>query len=367
MDKCSRKNVSFSRSGFSVLNRKLEQKLEIIKDSLSRKDAWVYVAWSSNETLDNFVGRGCYVIDGKHSGNDAGFPVVGGAAGGDFSAILMVVDSTPVGTTRGEGILGQFLVLTDKETQKTGVYTRTNTYASGKNNWSVWSELGEKVSIENKLQKLEQKVFPLEVTLSVDPPETKEYTGAAKEFTLSWTVKIAGETVTPSSVVLKVGDETVPVDKEDTSKIVSATDDKKVELTIEADGRIAIKTANINFARRYYSAVVDGEWEPTNDTIKKLAKKELKTAAAATVTYSAATQKKIVFAYPASHGTMSTIKDAYGNSMFTLNDGGKTFNTAPETVEVTLSGGAKLSYYVYESAVTNVTAGNITYTTKSYD
>ena len=64
---------------------------------------------------------------------------------------------------------------------------------------------------------------------------------------------------------------------------------------------------------------------------------------------------------------MSTIKDAYGNSMFTLNDSNKTFNAAPKTVAVTLSGGATLDYYVYESAITNVTAGNITYTTKTFD
>lgn len=367
MDKCSSKNVSFSGSGFSALNRRLEQKLEILKDTLTRKDAWIYVAWDSDSSLDNFVQRGCYFIDGTRRGQGGGFPDTGANDAGDFSAILMVVDSTPVGNKRDEGVSGQFLMLSDNSTQRTRVYTRTNIYTAAKNSWGAWNELGENISMESKLQKLEQTVFPLEVTLSVSPPAAQEFTGASNDFTISWTVKIAGEAVTPSNIVLKVGGETVPVDKEDTSKIVSATDDKKVELTIEADGRTATKTANINFARRYYSAVVDASWTPTDAAIKALAKTALKTAAAATVTYSAAVQKKIVFAYPESHGLMSAIKDAYGNSMFTLGDEGKTFNTAPTKVKVTLSGGAVLDYNVYESAVTNVTGGNITFTTKSYD
>ena len=367
MDKRSIKNVSFSGSGFSALNRRLEQKLEILKDSLARKDAWIYVAWNSESSFDNFMQRGCYLIDGVRRGQDGGFPEMGTNDGGDFSAILMVVDSTPVGSTRGEGILGQFLVLADNSTQKIGVYTRTNIYAAAENSWSAWNELGEKASIESKLRKLEQAVFPLEVTLSVSPSAAQEFTGASKEFTLSWTVKIAGETAVPSKIILTVGGEVAVVPEGAASVKVSASNDKAVSLTVVADERTATKTANINFARRYYSAVVDGEWTPTDAAIKALAKTALKTAAAATVTYSAAVQKKIVFAYPASHGLMSAIKDAYGNSMFTLGDEGKTFNTAPTTVQVTLSGGAVLDSNVYESDVTNVTNGNITFTTKSYD
>lgn len=221
--------------------------------------------------------------------------------------------------------------------------------------------------ITSAIYRLERAVFPLEVTLSVYPSGAQEFTGANRDFTISWTVKIAGEQVVPSKLELKVGNDNIPIDKEESSKVVSVNNDKQVTLFVEAEGRTATKTANINFARRYYSAVVDSGWSATDDTIKALAKSALKSAAAATVTYSAATQKKIVFAYPVSHGLMSTIKDAYGNSMFALNDSGKTFNTAPKTVAVTLSGGATLDYYVYESAITNVTAGNITYTTKSFD
>lgn len=227
---------------------------------------------------------------------------------------------------------------------------------------TIISENGSDIS------KIKNKLFPLEVTLSVTPSGAQEYTGANKEFTISWTTKIDGESVAPTKLELTVGGTIVEIDDPTkTSVTVVADNDRIINLSVEAEGRTATKTANINFARRYYSAVVDSGWSATDDTIKALAKSALKSAAAATVTYSAATQKKIVFAYPVSHDVMSTIKDAYGNSMFTLNDSGKTFNTAPTTVAVTLSGGATLDYYVYESVITNVTAGNITYTTKSFD
>lgn len=216
------------------------------------------------------------------------------------------------------------------------------------------------------ISKIKNKLFPLEVTLSVSP-SIEEYTGANKYFTISWTTKIDGESVVPSKLEVTVGRTIVETDASKTFVTVTANNDKEVKLYVEAEGRNATKTANINFARRYYSAVVDSTWTATNDTIKALAKSALKSAAAATVSYSAATQKKIVFAYPKSHDVISTIKDAYGNSMFTLNDSGKTFNTAPKTVAVTLSGGATLDYYVYESVITNVVAGNITYTTKTFD
>ena len=231
---------------------------------------------------------------------------------------------------------------------------------------AIISENGSDIS------KIKNKLFPLEVTLSVKTKDggstaVQEYTGANKEFIISWTTKIDGESVTPTALTLTVGGAVVTTDANKTSITVAANDDKEVKLYVEAEGRNATKTANINFARRYYSAVVDSTWTATNDTIKALEKSALKSAAAATVSYSAAFQKKVVFAYPVSHGVMSTIRDARQNDMFTLNDSGKTFNTAPTTVSVTLSGGATLDYYVYESVITNVVAGNITYTTKTFD
>lgn len=210
-------------------------------------------------------------------------------------------------------------------------------------------------------------IFPLEISLSVSPATIQEFTGSSKSFTLSWTAKVDGEPVVPTSIKLQVGDLSYNLSTSATSYTVSATNDTALTLTIEADGRTATKTANINFAKRYYSAVVDGSWTPTEAGIKALAKSALKTSGTATVTYNAATQKKIVFAYPASHGLMSAIKDAYGNSMFILGNDDKTFSKEPTTVTVTLSGGANLQYYVYESNITNIVDGSITYTTATYD
>ena len=334
MDKCSSKNVSFSGSGFSALNRRLEQKLEILKDTLTRKDAWIYVAWDSDSSLDNFVQRGCYFIDGTRRGQGGGFPDTGANDAGDFSAILMVVDSTPVGNKRDEGVSGQFLMLSDNSTQRTRVYTRTNIYTAAKNSWGAWNELGENISMESKLQKLEQTVFPLEVTLSVSPPEAQKFTGANEDFTISWTVEIAGEAVTPSNIVLKVGGETVPVDKEDTSKIVSATDDKKVELTIEADGRTATKTTKLNFAYLAYTGIVANDFIVNETNVTSLKKMPLVDGKARTYTYDKALDReKIVYAYAKSYGILSEIIEGTNNGIDDYT-----------RKEITIKG---IDYYVY--------------------
>lgn len=237
------------------------------------------------------------------------------------------------------------------------------TYSNGI--WSDWTN--ENAVVSTKLTRVMNVIFPLEISLSVSPATIQEFTGSSKSFTLSWTAKVDGEPVVPTSIKLQVGDLSYNLSTSATSYTVSATNDTALTLTIEADGRTATKTANINFAKRYYSAVVDGSWTPTEAGIKALAKSALKTSGTATVTYSAATQKKIVFAYPASHGLMSAIKDAYGNSMFILGNDDKTFSKEPTTVTVTLSGGANLQYYVYESNITNIVDGSITYTTATYD
>lgn len=366
MNGISRKKLAFSRSGVSALNRKVERELVLLKDTLARKNVWNYVKWDVGSSLNDFKERGCYLIDGICGESDSGLPDL---QCNEFAAMLMVIDTTPVAVATEEGVVGQLLFIADNGSSDSVLYSRSYIYTGLGAEWTEWEVCnGSRGPLYERLQIVEQKIFPIEVTLSVDPPGAQEYTGANKEFKISWTTKIAGESVAPSELTLTVGGTIIEIDDATkTSVTVVANDDRKVELSVEAEGRTATKTANINFARRYYSAVVDGEWKPTNDTITKLAKRALKSAAAATVTYSAAKQKKIVFAYPVSHGVMSTIQDARKNDMFVLNDGNKTFNAAPKTVAVTLSGGATLDYYVYESAITNVTAGNITYTTETFD
>ena len=365
MNGISRKKLAFSRSGVSALNRKVERELVLLKDTLARKNVWNYVKWDVGSSLNDFKERGCYLIDGICGESDSGLPDL---QCNEFAAMLMVIDTTPVAVATEEGVVGQLLFIADNGSSASVLYSRSYIYTGLGAEWTEWEVCnGSRGPLYERLQIVEQKIFPLEISLTVSPSGAQEYTGANENFTISWTVKIAGEQVVPSKLELKVGADYIPVDKEAVSKVVSANNDKQVTLLVEAEGRSATKTAYINFARCYYSAVVDSGWSATDDTIKALSKRALKSAAAATVTYSAAKQKKIVFAYPVSHGVMSTIQDARKNDMFVLNDGNKTFNAAPKTVAVTLSGGATLNYYVYESAITNVTAGNITYTTETFD
>lgn len=195
----------------------------------------------------------------------------------------------------------------------------------------------EKLSSDLKLSisKLEQTVFPLEVTLSVSPPEAQRFTGASKDFTISWTVEIAGEAVTPSNIVLKVGGETVPVDKEDTSKIVSATDDKKVELTIEADGRTATKTTKLNFAYPAYTGIVANDFIVNETNVTSLKEMPLVDGKARTYTYDKALDReKIVYAYAKSYGTLTGIIEGGSNNLI---------NNYTRS-EITING---IDYYVY--------------------
>lgn len=335
MDKCSSKNVSFSGSGFSALNRRLEQKLEILKDTLTRKDAWIYVAWDSDSSLDNFVQRGCYFIDGTRRGQGGGFPDTGANDEGDFSAILMVVDSTPVGNKRDEGVSGQFLMLSDNSTQRTRVYTRTNIYTAEKNSWGAWNELGENISMESKLQKLEQTVFPLEVTLSVSPSSAKEYTGAEEDFTISWTVKIAGEAVTPSSVKLLVGGVEADVSDGASSTTAKVVNDADVKLVVEADGRTATKTTKLNFAYPAYTGIVANHFIVNEANVTSLKKMPLVDGKGRTYTYDKALDKqKIVYAYAKSYGTLTGIIEGGSNNLI---------NNYTRS-EITING---IDYYVY--------------------
>ncbi len=364
MNRSNRKKVVFSHSGVSVLNRRVEKSVEFLKDAISRKNVWTYVEWQDEKSLDDFKERGCYIIEGTRIQSDDGFP---NFPCNDFGAMLMVVDTVPVGIVKHKGVVGQLLFMSDYLSGTTILCTRSCKYDSDKEEWTSWDECGGyNAVLYDKLQQIEHTLFPLNITLDISP-SIEEYTGNNKNFTISWEALIKGERADVTSITLKVGNSTIPVDVLDTYKDVSASNDSEVTLTIEADGRKSEIKRFINFSRRYYSGVVDSGWLAKSDTVKNLTETALKDKAAITVNYAAATQKKIVFAYPASHGLISSIKDTYGNSMFALNDKGKTFNKGPETVAVTLSSGTTLNYYVYESDVTNVTSGNITYTTTTFD
>lgn len=364
MNRICRKHVAMSRSGSAALYRKIKQYVDFLKETTPAKDAWTYVKWQSGNSLNEFKERGCYIIDGERTELDDGFPNLYADV---FCAMLMVTDTTLEGDAWHEGIVGQLLFVSDSQSGTSILYTRSYIYNSENSEWTPWEVYGgNNDSLARRLLLIEQKIFPLIVTLNVTPT-IQEYTGNTYEFKLSWSIKINDVAVIPTEISLKVGNNSIPVDKEDLYKTISASDDVKATLTVEAEGRSATKSIDINFARNYYTAVVDADWSPTSDTICALAKKALKTSAAASVTYSAAVQKKIVFAYPVSHGLMTSIKDVYGNSMFAIGNSGKTFNTSPQTVTVTMPSGATLRYYVYESNVTNITDGVIIYTTNTFD
>ena len=204
-----------------------------------------------------------------------------------------------------------------------------------------------KEDIEDKLLHIENKLFPLEVTLSVYP-SIEEYTGANENFTIGWTTKIDGKSVIPKSISLTVGGIAVPVDTSDTSKEVSANNDANISLTIEAEGRSATISGKINFAYPAYTSVVADNFVVNEANVKGLTKMSLVDSKARSHTYVAPKLQKVVYAYAKSYGALTGIVDANNVNLianYTRN-------------EITING---IAYYVYITTERFSTNGSITY------
>ena len=188
--------------------------------------------------------------------------------------------------------------------------------------------------VDASLAKLEQTVFPLEVTLLVRPSGTYKYTGAEVEVTLSWTTKIAGKTVTPSSVKLLVDDVEVDVSDGASSTTVKVVNDADVKLVVEADGRTATKTTKLNFAYPAYTDIVNSNFDVNAENVTRLTEMKLVDGRGRTYTYDKAIDReKIVYAYAKSYGALTGIIEGMNNGIDDYT-----------RKEITIKG---IDYYVY--------------------
>lgn len=346
-EKC-KKQITLSHSGFSMLNQKIERYLQALSDSLKGGNSFVFITWSDELSLNDFVKSGCYVINGTGVLSNYGFPGNALNVSTQFSAILMVTDSNPQGGECDEGVVGQFLLLADKISEKISIYTRANIYSANGKKWTSWTGNCNTKDIEDKLLHIENKLFPLELTLSIAPSDLQEYTGANKLFTIGWSAKVDGKSVVPSLISLTVGEIAVPVDTSDTSKEVSANNDANILLTIEAEGRSATISGKINFAYPAYTSVVADNFVVNEANVKGLTKMSLVDSKARSHTYVAPKLQKVVYAYAKSYGALTGIVDANNVNLianYTRN-------------EITING---IAYYVYITTERFSTNGSITY------
>lgn len=351
MNGISRKKLAFSRSGVSALNRKVERELVLLKDTLARKNVWNYVKWDVGSSLNDFKERGCYLIDGICGESDSGLPDLQCK---EFAAMLMVIDTTPVAVATEEGVVGQLLFITDNGSSASVLYSRSYIYTGLGAEWTEWEVCnGSRGPLYEKLQIVEQKIFPLEVTLYVDPPGAQEYTGANENFTISWTIKIAGEQVVPSKLELKVGGTIVEIDDATkTSVTVVANDDRKVELYVEAEGRSARAEGYIKFAYPAYTGLVDDDFSISESNITtELTEMPLVDGRSRAYTYAAHSNKKIIYCYASVYGNLSQV----------IGPANTNFIHLFEKTNVNIN---NIAYNVYIYIKINSTEGYLTYNYK---
>ena len=216
---------------------------------------------------------------------------------------------------------------------------------------TIISENGSDIS------KIKNKLFPLEVTLSVKTKDggstaVQEYTGANKEFIISWTTKIDGESVTPTALTLTVGGTIVTTDASKTSITVAADNDRTINLSVEAEGRSAEVGGSIKFAYSAYTGLVDDGFEISESNITtKLTEMSLVDGRSRTYTYAAHSNKKIIYCYASAYGNLSQI----------IGPSNLDYIHLFEKTNVNIN---NIAYNVYIYTKINSTEGNLTYNYK---
>lgn len=359
-----------SGSGFNALRRYFEREILRLQDELSRKNVWSVPEWNSSSSLDDFDKHGCYLINGRHVSLCDGLPAVSPDVQYDFSAVLVVSGFGAADEIPSDAIAGQMLMLSNLESGCTDIFVRSCLRNDGVGVWGEWRSFSydrNMDAMQNAIDRLLDAVFPLVLTFSVSPSAVQELTGASKKFTLSWGCRIDGETVIPDSVSLTIGGKAVSVsDASATSHVFSAADAFTASITVVSGNRTAKKSVAVDFARRYYTGVVDADWVVSEDAVKALGKTGLKTSRSVALSLTAFTQRRVAFAYPVAHGRLTSVSDAYGS----LLGDGNIFSSEPKTVSVVTDSatGTVCSYYVYLSDVYNLPgSSSYTFTSSTVD
>ena len=199
------------------------------------------------------------------------------------------------------------------------------------------------------ISRLRKAVFPLKVALSLSPSTMLEYTGENKLFTLSWSITEGGERVDDvDSITVSYGGKTESVSPSAQSVSIGAANDTNITVTVKAHDMTATAQIKANFAYRWFSGVVDADYEISESSIKQLAQSGVTDSKANSVTYSPFTLKKVVYAFAAEYGSLGGIVDL--NNINLIN------NYSKSTVGI---GG--VTYNVYVTKQEFSVEGNITY------
>ena len=213
--------------------------------------------------------------------------------------------------------------------------------------------MSEKIAqMDETLLRLMQKSFPLTVKLSYTPAAAiNEYTGKEKEFTFSWTCSIDGVTLPQTDIeggTISYDTHKISLPAGTASYKIALIDTATIALELQAQGMTASASARVLFGHRWYSGVVDTDFLLDEASLMSLLQQGVASGKTATITYSAFSLKKIVYAYAAKYGLLTGIVDA--NNINLLSNYSHTTKTI---------GGVE--YNVYISTEEFSVAGNVTY------
>lgn len=158
--------------------------------------------------------------------------------------------------------------------------------------------------VEGDITALQEAVFPLAVTLSLNP-SLAENNGQSRNVTASWTVKRNSVSVTPESLILTVGSSQVSVNKTDTSKVLSLSSTTSVTVQATYAGMTKSASKTVTFVLPMYfgfSASASGI-TPTSFT-----KQSLKTSPAGSYSLSNSTTGNYMWLCVPSSMSIGTVK-----------------------------------------------------------
>lgn len=177
-------------------------------------------------------------------------------------------------------------------------------------------------SHNEQLSKLMNQVFPLDVSLTLS--KTIKEKGVSEDVKVSWTVKREGVTISPTSMQLYDGKNTIDVTTE-SSTTVNVSDTTIFLLTVEADGQTVTKSATISA----YNLTYYGIGNSVNDIVPSGTSK-LTASAKGNYTVTSIVGKSFILAVPS--GVTAPSSFTMGGAPATLTKSNATVNGVIYTV-----------------------------------
>lgn len=190
------------------------------------------------------------------------------------------------------------------------------------------------------IAELQEAMWPLTVTLSVSP--TIVEAGVATGVTLSWSVSRKSEDVAGDSEVTLNGETVTGTSRETTVDESSPTTVAYILKAVYGSITASV-TKQVSVVYPSYFGTVASDWVPTEETVKALTK-SLQASKSSTHSGISTDNGKIAYCYPASFGSLTSIKDGNGYevtdsyTVYTVNVDGVAYYCYLLTTPVTSSG-----------------------------